>query len=543
MAGETAFLELARLFEALEETTKRNEKKALISSFLKRLGEEEIQPAVSFLTGRVFPEADPRILEVGERTIWEIMKDNKQTLLIKKKITILEAMECFNEISKMKGKGSRRKKQNLTESLLNQATSLEKKYFIRLLLGEMRIGVVEGVTLGAIADTSSIELSLVIRANMLLGNLGKVAKIALKRGIEDLKNVNLTLFQPIKPMLAEMSYDLEEVFSKHEGQTGFEYKYDGARVQIHLKKDKVKIFSRSLKDVTMSIPEIVELVKKQINAEDALLEGEVVAYGTDNKPLPFQYLMRRFRRIHQIEVMIREVPLKLYLFDVLYLNEELLIDKPYNDRRRLLSTICKPDLLVERLVTANISEAKDFFEKALKHGHEGLMAKALNSDYTPGKRGKKWFKIKPVETLDLVITAADWGYGRRRGWLSNYHLAARDEEKGEYLNLGKTFKGLTDNEFFEITNHLQKIKTKENRYTVYVEPKIVVEVAFNEIQKSRNYKAGFALRFARINRIRYDKHPENADTITRIRELYEKQFKFKAKLENTSLKKDEMKDK
>ena len=257
MAGETAFLELARLFEALEETTKRNEKKALISSFFQRLEKEEIQPVVSFLTGRVFPEADPRILEVGERTIWEIMKNSKQTILTKKKITILEATEYFNNISKLKGKGSRRKRQNLAESLLSQATSLEQKYFIRLILGEMRIGVVEGITLEAIADASSLELGLVRRANMLLGNLGKVAEIALQRGVEDLKNVSLNLFQPIKPMLAEMSYDLEEVFSKHKGRTGFEFKYDGARVQIHLKKDKVKIFSRSLTDVTISIPEIV----------------------------------------------------------------------------------------------------------------------------------------------------------------------------------------------------------------------------------------------------------------------------------------------
>jgi len=281
---------------------------------------------------------------------------------------------------------------------------------------------------------------------------------------------------------------------------------------------------------------IVKLVKDQINAKDALLEGEVVAYGDDNKPLPFQYLMRRFRRIHQIEAMIKEVPLKMYLFDVLYLNGELLIDKQYSERRKLLSAICKPDLLVERIITTNISEVKDFLEKALKNGHEGLIAKALNSNYTPGKRGKKWLKIKPVETLDLVITAADWGYGRRREWLSNYHLAARDEENGEYLNLGKTFKGLTDNEFSEITDQLQKIKIKENRYTVYVQPKVVVEVAFNEIQKSSTYKSGFALRFARIKRIRYDKHPENTDTITRIRKLYEKQFMFKAKLELINLK-------
>jgi DNA ligase-1 len=530
MEGHTDFVELARVFAALEATTKRKEKKKLISTILKKLADEEIQPAVSFLTGRIFPESDARVLEVGGRTVSRIMREREQTVLVPKQLTILKVYEHFNEISRVKGSGSRRKKENLVRSLFSQASPLERKYLIRLLVGEMRIGVVEGVTLEAVADAASAEVRLVRRAAMLKGNLGEVAKLALKQGAQGLKTVRLNLFTPIKPMMAEMAYDLEEVFTKHGGRTAFEYKFDGARVQIHLEKGHVRVWSRRLTEVTKSIPEVGTVVKKQVNAEAAVLEGEVVAYGEEGKPLPFQDLMRRFRRVHQVEVMTKTVPLRLHLFDVLYLNGTLLIDKPYSERRRILSTICEPTLLAERTVTDNISEARRFLERALEHGHEGIMAKALNSNYTPGVRGKKWFKIKPVETLDLVIVAADWGYGRRTGWLSNYHLAARDGETGEYLGVGKTFKGLTDDEFREMTRRLLKLKIGETRYTVYVNPEIVVEVAFNEIQRSPKYKSAYALRFARITRTRDDKNPENADTLNKITELYEKQFKFKAKL-------------
>jgi DNA ligase-1 len=332
-------------------------------------------------------------------------------------------------------------------------------------------------------------------------------------------------------MLAEMSNNLEEVYIQQKGATSLEYKLDGARVQIHLKKGRVEIFSRQLTKVTKSLPEIIEVTKKKIRADEAVLEGEVVAYGDDDKPLPFQTLMKRFRRIHQIKAMTKEVALRLYLFDILYLNGKTLIDKPYNERRQILTAICEPNILVEQIITDNVSEAKTFLLLAIKHGHEGLIAKELNSNYIPGKRGKKWFKIKTIEYLDLVIAAADWGYGRRTGWLSNYHLAAWDEEAGEYQKVGKTFKGLTDDEFREMTTNLLKIKNRENRSTVFVKPKIVVEVAFNEIQSSPHYKSGFALRFARITRIRSDKNPENADTIDRIKKMYDNQFKFKARFQ------------
>jgi DNA ligase-1 len=305
---------------------------------------------------------------------------------------------------------------------------------------------------------------------------------------------------------------------------------DGARVQIHLRNGQVKIFSRTLKDVTTSIPDIVNEIKLGIQVEEALVEGEVVAYGENNKPLPFQYLMRRFRRKHKIDVMIRQIPLKLYLFDVLFLNGELLIDKSYSERWEILASICPPTLLMERIITRDINEAQAFLDRALNNGHEGIMAKDPQSSYAPGNRGSRWLKIKPVKTLDLTIIAADWGSGRRRGWLSNYHLAAKNRDTGDYSIVGKTFKGLTDEEFKEMTNILHALKTEEDSYTVHVKPHVVVEVAFNEIQKSRQYKSGYALRFARINRIRLDKDLVDIDTVTNIRKLYDDQFKYKAKI-------------
>jgi DNA ligase-1 len=529
MMEGTLFLELAKVCQKLEKTTKRKEKTRLISSFLLGLREEEIASAVYLIIGTVFPEWDPRVLEIGGRTVWKIIDKSKQATLVPKPLTILRVREYFEDIAAVSGKGSRKRKENLVESLLSQASPVEAEYLVRIMFGEMRIGVVEGMMLEAVAEAAKVDLELLRRSHMILGDLGEIALTALKRGEKGLRHISVQLFKPIKPMLAEMSYNIAEVIATHGGKTAFEYKFDGARIQIHKKDQQVRIFSRRLTDVTESLPDIVELVKNKIGAKDALLEGEVVAVGADGRPLPFQDLMRRFRRVHKIEEMVKEIPLKLYLFDVIYLDGKPLIDTSYEKRWSLLSKICESRLLAERMVTSQVSEAESFLKRAMEAGHEGLMAKALNSDYTPGVRGKKWFKIKPADYLDLVIVAADWGYGRRTGWLSNYHLAARDEKTGEFLVVGKTFKGLTDEEFTEMTKRLQEIKTSESQYTIYVKPSIVVEIAYNEIQKSPHYKSGFALRFARITRIREDKSPQEADTITRIRQLYEKKFEHKAK--------------
>jgi DNA ligase-1 len=526
----TPFQALARLCEALEATTKRNEKKALIRAFLLRLGAGEVAPALAFLTGRVFPDADDRVLDVGGRTVWRLDQGRKQALLDSTPLTIPAVSRLFAEVAQVRGQRSRRRKEELIERLLSQATPLERKYLIRLILGEMRIGVVDGVALEATAEAASVDASLVRRAAMLLGDLGQVAELALTQGAAGLRGVRVTLFTPVKPMLATMAYDVAEVLSAQGGSMGFEYKFDGARVQLHLQGGDVKVFSRRLTDVTPSVPEVVEAAKTQITAETALLDGEVVAYGEEGRPLPFQDLMRRFRRIHRVDALMETVPLRLYLFDVLLLNGEMLIDHPYQERWRRLAAVCEPTLLADRLVTDCVAKAQAFLNAAVTHGHEGLVAKALHSRYTPGTRGRQWFKIKPVETLDLVITAADWGYGRRTGWLSNYHLAARNAATGEYWSVGKTFKGLTDEEFQAMTRRLQQIAARETRYTVYVTPRIVVEVAFNEIQRSPQYPSGFALRFARITRIREDKGPEDADTLDRLQALYEQQFTYKSRL-------------
>jgi DNA ligase-1 len=328
-----------------------------------------------------------------------------------------------------------------------------------------------------------------------------------------------------------MAQDLQEVFKEHSGTSAFEFKYDGARIQIHRKGGTLRIFSRRLTDVTLSLPDIVELARKRVRSEEFLIEGEVVAIGQSQKPLPFQDLMRRFRRVHDVDVMLKEIPLKLFLFDVIYLDGNLMIDTSYEKRWKTLRSIVDDQLLATRVVTGDLVEAQKLMQASIEAGHEGLMAKDLKSNYTPGVRGKKWFKIKPAETLDVVIVAADWGSGRRRGWLSNYHLAVRDEASGEFLVVGKTFKGLTDQEFVEITKRLLELKTKETDYTVYVKPSIVVEVAFNEIQHSPHYKSGFALRFARIARFRNDKRVEDADSLQRLSKLYQDQFRFKAPAE------------
>jgi len=381
--------------------------------------------------------------------------------------------------------------------------------------------------LEGIAEAAGVEARLVRRALMFTGDLGKVAETALASGEEGLRGVRLRVFTPLKPMLASMSYDAGEVIDYFGGEASFEHKLDGARIQIHRQGDIIKIFSRRLSDVTESLPDVVDVVRGRVESEDVILEGEAVAMGEGDKPLPFQDLMRRFRRVHDVLEMVERIPLRLHFFDVLYLDGDLLIDEPYSRRRELLERVCPADLLVPRLVTGDEKEVGSFLEEAIKAGHEGLLAKRLDGQYTPGVRGKRWFKLKPAETLDLVVAAADWGYGRRTGWLSNYHLAARDGE--EYLVIGKTFKGLTDEEFRWMTERLQGLKVRETRGTVHVRPELVVEVAFNEIQRSPHYKSGFALRFARVTRIREDKALDDADGLERVRELYEEQFRYKAK--------------
>ena len=523
---------VAQLCRSLEETTKRNEKIRLISEVLRKIRPEDVAYVTLFLAGKAFPEADPRVLEISYSTLSAAGRTMSQALLTENtdSLTIAEIFGTLEKLAEVKGAGSKEKRLTLLGSLLNRTTPLETEYLSRMLLGEMRIGVVEGVLLDAIAEASGVSRKLVTRAHMLHGDIGDVARVAMTEGSTAVEKIGLRLFVPVKPMLAEMAEDTSQVLSEHKEGSAFEYKFDGARIQIHRKEDQVRIFSRRLTDVTDSIPEMVDYAKTKVKASEFLIEGEVVALGERGKPVPFQDLMRRFRRVHGIQDMVERIPLRLYLFDVLQSEGRTLIDFPYAERWEILASLVPAESLAPRVVTRDPGVVEDFLQSALKEGHEGLMAKSITSDYSPGARAKKWFKIKPADRLDVVIVAADWGSGRRVGWLSNYHLAVRDDETGEYLVVGKTFKGLTDAEFDMITKRLQALKTRESKWTVHVKPEIVVEVAHNEVQKSPRYKSGFALRFARIAKIRDDKAPEEADTIQRLRKLYEKQFENKGRL-------------
>ncbi len=534
----TPFSTLATLCQELEGTTKKLEKSALISGFLKNLRSEEIAPAVLLLLGKIFSATDSRTLNVSWRTLQKIEEQAAKSK--KAPLSIFEVHQHFADIAGTSGKGSRQRKEELLADLLARVSETEKKYLIKMIFGEMQHGVAEGVMQQGVAGAIGAELALVRRAALLLGDIAEVARLGMAKGKKALEKISLQIMRPIQPMLAELAEGFDDVFKEHGVQTALEYKYDGARVQIHCarkaKSVEVKIFSRQLSEVTPSLPELVEWAQTKITADSFIVEGEVVAVNAAGKPLPFQELMRRFRRVHQIEATMQEVPVRLYLFDLLYLNGQSLIDQPNQERWQKLAKICDQSLLADRVIANDAKTAESFLQRAMDAGHEGLMAKDLTSTYQPGSRGKKWFKIKPAETLDVAIVAADWGYGRRTGWLSNYHLAVRDSETGEFLVIGKTFKGLTDAQFKWMTENLQKLKISETNYTVHVRPQIVVEVAYNEIQRSPHYQSKFALRFARIKRIRDDKAPEQIDTIERLRQLYEKQFERKGEIDKASQK-------
>jgi len=557
---KTDFKALAELCEKLESMSRRGLMVSEVAAFLRGLDVNEISPAVSMILGRAFPLSSGLELNVSWSTVlrvlrgivqgdWRVFTDafkktgdvgsaiklflessrvSKQTTLTNKRLTIIEVKRFFEEIAKISGKGARDHKARLLESLFSLASPIEMKYIVRVLIGEMRTGFSEGLMKEAISEAFNIPLETISRAMLMVGDLEVLAEIAKRYGLDGFSKLEFKVFRPIKPMLAKDVGSLREAFEVIGGDVALEYKLDGVRVQIHKSGDEVKIYSRRLTDATNSLLEIVDIVKSGLNVGEAILDGEIIAVGDDGKPLPFQYLMMRFKRKRYLEIPSKMFKLKLYLFDAIYVNGVSLIDKPYIERRRILSEISVGIPLVKQKVTNDLSIAESFLKEALEYGCEGIMIKDIRGPYVPGVRGKFWFKFKQtLEPLDLVIVAAEYGYGRRRRWLSDYYLAARDEVTGKFYVVGKTFKGLSDDELEEITRRLKELAVSEEGRRVYVVPKIVVEVLYNEIQKSPKYECGMALRFARINRIVEDKGPEDADTIQHVREIFERQFSWR----------------
>jgi DNA ligase-1 len=557
--SNTPFSRLAHLGDQLEQTSKRREMAALLADFLRELSPAEIPPAVRLTIGQVFPEWDGRALNLSWKAVMAVVdtladastdaRDQMSTqavdggelvfLLLERTrrqssipppLAILEVFHTLEGIAETRGRGSRARKEALLRKLLERATPVEAKFLTKVIYQEMRHGVSEGLMINGIAKAAGARTHLVRRANQLWGDLGEVALVALTEGEDSLSKAAVRLFRPLKPMLAQTVEDLPEAFERFGGHVALEYKLDGARVQIHRQRDQVHIYSRNLSDVTASLPDVVTEILSSLASAEFILEGELIALDSRGRPLPFQHLMRRFRRKHDIKAAINEIPVQLHLFDALYVDGEQLVDAPYRERWAALAKAARGLNRVRRLLPDTVEEGEAFAQKAYHAGHEGVMVKDPSSAYTPGVRGKSWLKLKHLMSLDLVIVAADWGYGRRHGWLSNYHLAALDQDTGHYLIVGKTFKGLTDVEFQEMTERLLALERQRQRSTVLVQPKVVVEVLFNEIQESSQYRSGFALRFARIARLRDDKPPTEADTLQTLRQLCEQQFQYKGRL-------------
>lgn len=544
----TPFTRFAELCEALRVTPSRLEKARLAASFLASVAPRERAPAARFLAGKALSELDSRALDVGWAALSGALEGSAQRTLGEEPLTLAGLARAFEAIAATEGPDARRRKERQLRALLGRSSAAERPWLVALLTGEMRTGVSDGVVLEALARAAGAEPEAVRRAHLLRGDLGEVAELALAPEPEALAQVSLRLFHPLRPMLADMAAGVEEALAALGGEAAFEHKFDGARIAIHKRGQEVRMFSRRLTDVTGSVPEAVELGLR-LAAREAVVEGEAVAYGAQGKPLPFQDLMRRFRRVHGLEEERARVPLTIHLFDCLHLDGATLLDAPYRERWDALRRIAPAESLAPRLVTRSAGDARRFLEEALARGHEGLMAKALDSPYVPGRRGAHWLKIKQAMTLDCVILGAEWGSGRRRGWLSNYHLAVRVGEGEEALlrepgaqpsgpvtlregwaMVGKTFKGLTDAEFGAMTERLQGLAVREAPWGFEVRPEVVVEVAYNELQRSPHYVSGYALRFARITAVREDKRAAEADTLGTLRRVHEAQQRAKGVL-------------
>lgn len=495
---------------SVAETRARSEKIELLSGCVGRMARDEIEIGVSFLMGEL------RQGKIGLG--YAVVRDLSPPHAVQQpKLTLSDVDLAFSEIASISGTGSAKSRAERLSALFSRATTDEQGFLKRLIVGELRQGALEGILVDAVARAAGVAASSVRRALMLNGDFRRVAHVAMVEGDSGLRQFRIQVFRPLAPMLAQPSPSLAETFSGGR-PLALEFKLDGARIQVHRSGSDVRVFTRNLNDVTARVPEVVESVKK-LPARELILDGEVLALDADQRPHTFQTTMRRFGRRLDVHALLQELPIKPFFFDCLYADGEDFVDSPEGERFDVLSRVASPELRVERLVTADTAQADEFLEKALALGHEGLMAKAIEAPYEAGRRGASWLKIKLAHTLDLVVLAAEWGSGRRRGWLSNLHLGARDSKGSGFVMLGKTFKGMTDAMLKWQTERLLSLEVSRNDWVVFVRPELVVEVAFDGVQASSQYPGGVALRFARVKRYREDKTAAEADTIDAVKAL------------------------
>jgi DNA ligase-1 len=549
----TGFLEFAQLCGRVEGVSATLEKIDLVAAFLARLENDELEISSNLVMGVIFPPSMDLVLGVGPSILYEALtracgcKPEEIERMLREtgdpglvaaiaakrrrpqslasftgtdNLSISDVYNRFMNTAKAAGKKSQEVKVKNLQYLFSQASELEALYIARLAIEDLRIGVGEGGVRDAIAKAFGQPSDAVSRGYNLTNDMGLVALSARKKRLAEL---NVKINQPIKMMLAQLGEGIPATFEEM-GTAAIEWKFDGARVQIHKDEGRIRIFSRRLENVTSSLPDIKRSVQKNIHAKSSILDGEAVAVGPDGRPMAFQEILKRFRRKYNVEKLAAEIPLHLFLFDLIYLNGRSLIDLPLSERRRLLVEIADSSIVADQVSSKRPEDADEIYRKALDAGHEGIMLKNPSSVYAPGKRGKNWIKIKPVmETLDLVVIGARWGEGRRATFLGSYRLACYDTETGKLLDVGWVATGITDEALAELTDTFKNLIIVQKGMEVELKAAIIFEVAYEEIQKSPNYSSGYALRFPRLIAVRDDKSLDEADTIERVERLYKMQ--------------------
>jgi ATP-dependent DNA ligase I len=504
--------ELARVSQAVASTPARLAKVAALADVLRSASVDEVPVVVAYLSG----ELPQRQIGVGWAALRSVPAPAEESSL-----TVLAVDAAFSRIGAVAGKGSTAERKRLVGEVFAAATAAEQFFLVRLLSGELRQGALDGVMTDAVAKAAEVPGAQVRRAVMLSGSLAAAARAALAGGSSALAGFGLEVGRPLKPMLAASEASLDEALAKAGGEAAVEWKLDGIRVQAHIADGAVRLFTRSLDDVTDRLPEVVTALAA-LPVRDAVFDGELIALRADGRPYAFQdTAARAASEVDAVKVRhgAGNVPLSVFLFDALHLNGTDLIDQPDAERHAALAAVVPRAMLMPRLVTADLEEATAFFAEAVALGHEGVVVKSLSTPYAAGRRGAGWIKVKPRHTLDLVVLAVEWGHGRRQGWLSNLHLGARDPRTGGWIMLGKTFKGLTDELLAWQTARFLELEDHRDDYTVYVHPEQVVEIAFDGVQRSPRYPGGVALRFARVLRYRDDKTAAEADTIDAVTAL------------------------
>ena len=498
---------------AVAASSGRLDKIGHLASLLTRLRRDEIEIVIPFLIGST---RQGRV-GIGQSILSGVRGvDAAATPTLE----VGEVDAIFARVAALSGSGSMASRSEVLRDLFRRATSDEQDFLLRLLFGELRQGALEGVLVEAVGRAANISAARIRRAAMLAGALAPVAVAALTDGEQALSRFILQPFRPVQPMLADSASGVDDALTTL-GEASFEFKLDGARIQVHKADDTVKVYSRNLRDVTAALPEAVAAARA-MPARDIVVDGEAIALRSDGTPQPFQVTMRRFGRKLDVDRLRAELPMTPFFFDVLYVDGASLIDEPLTRRIETLTEQVAPANVVPRIVTASAEEAAAFADRAFGAGHEGVMAKAVDAGYAAGRRGSAWLKVKRAHTLDLVVLAVEWGSGRRRGTLSNLHLGARDDRHGGFVMLGKTFKGLTDEMLAAQTAQLLALEIARDAHVVYVRPELVVEIAFNDIQESPQYPGGLALRFARVKRYRPDKTAAEADTFAAVQTIFRK---------------------